>query len=724
MKDTHKITLFFSFLFLISSAIAHSQSKTDSTLIKNKEIEEVVVTGQYSPQAIDKSIYQIEVISQEDIKNRAASTIADILNYNLNFVTIPNSGTGDSEANLFGLDGQYFKVLIDNIPLVTDNAMGSRVDLTKINLDNVERIEIVRGSMGVDYGSNSLTGLINIITKKKDSSKWRISGYVQEETVGNEYDWKEKGRHIQSLSVSHNISDKWFVSVGANRNDFQGFFGSREGKRYYQNDGNRGYEWLPKEQWSADALINFKTKNFTAFYKAQYLHELVNYYNPITKYAPLEEGGLYTYSSIDRDYSTDRLMNQLFIEATLFDKINYKGDFSYQKQDRKERDYFYDIAQREVFGEKPPYKSYQETEAWYTRGTFSRFLNSKIFDFQLGYEFNFMENFRSANSTPIGGLTTSGFKGDAQRHLDTYDVFASGEIRTLSGLSLRPGFRTSFSSKFDNQYSYSLAMKYILTPDSNIRAEFASTNRTPNFEELYTYFVDVNHDVQGNEDLVPEKGYSSSIHWHWKTKPGSDFRSEINLGTLYIDLKDKIELSTINTQPLQYRYINVDKYLSWGLHMGSSFYYKNLNFTLGASYFGVSEKLEDDINGIKVITPPDEYLYTFQLNSSIHYNIPKWETTLSVYYKYNGKESNYVFNSSTDTYYLGKQDDFSMLDASIRKSLFKKAIELTLGVRNIFDVKNIDTTAAQAGAHQGPISSLNLFYGRSYFAKLGFNLNL
>lgn len=723
MKKNSSNKFFLLYISLILSNLSYSQETNDKKN-KVKDIDEIVVTGQYHQQSVDKSIYQVEVISQEDIKNRAASNISDILSYYLNFNTLPNSKNGDSEASLFGLDGQYFKVLIDNIPMVSDYGMGSNVDLTKINLDNVERIEIVRGSMGTDYGSNSLTGIVNIITRKKINSQWKVSGYVQEETVGKEYDWKEQGRHIQSLDISHSLSDKWFLSLGANRNDFKGFFGNKKGKRYYENDGNRGYEWLPKEQWNSNALINYKTTDFNAFYNLQFLNELTNYYNPIVDYRALSEGGLFTYASKDRNFKTDRWLHHLFLSAKLFNYLTYNGDFSYQKQSRKSRDYTYDIGMREVFGKKDAYKKYAGTDAWYTRGTFSSPSLSKILSYQIGYEFNFIEGLRSANSSSIGGMNTSGFQEDLKKHLDNYDVFGSAEIKANPDLYLKPGFRASFNTKFDNQYSYSLAMKYQLSPNSNFRTEVTSTNRTPNFDELYTYFVDTNHNVQGNENLVPEKGYSSSIYWNQKFKSKDNFKGDITLSTLYINLKDKIELATVNMQPLEYKYLNVDKFKTWGVQLNSNMRIQNFHFNLNASYFGVSRTLEDNINGIPITTPDNDYLYTFQLNSNVNYTIKKWDTTFSLFYKYNGKESSYVLDSKTDSYYLGKQDDFNLLDFSVRKSLFNKFIELTAGVRNIFDVKKVNTTAAQAGAHDGPVKSINLFYGRSYFAKLGFNLNI
>ena len=81
-----------------------------------------------------------------------------------------------------GLGGAYTKVLIDNIPVVNDEGLGNLIDLSKISADNIEKIEIVRGSMGVEYGSNAIAGVINIITKKNFHKKFTANFTLQEES--------------------------------------------------------------------------------------------------------------------------------------------------------------------------------------------------------------------------------------------------------------------------------------------------------------------------------------------------------------------------------------------------------------------------------------------------------------------------------------------------------------------------------------------------------------
>ena len=150
---------------LLSIAILNfAYGQKDS--LNQKNIEEVVVTGQYTPQSIKKSLYKVEVISSDDIKRMAVNNVAEVLNQTLNILIIPEKNTGDSKANIMGLGADYTKVLVDNIPVVGDTGLGSNIDLTKLSLDNIERIEIVKGSMGVEFGNNAVAGVINIITRK------------------------------------------------------------------------------------------------------------------------------------------------------------------------------------------------------------------------------------------------------------------------------------------------------------------------------------------------------------------------------------------------------------------------------------------------------------------------------------------------------------------------------------------------------------------------------
>jgi outer membrane receptor for ferrienterochelin and colicins len=322
---------FLVFVLIFPFYLALSQEKTIDSISVN-QLQEVVITGQFEPQSIKKSVFNVRVISKNDIQKLAANNLADVLNQYLNITVSPNSGTGKSTVSMFGLDGNYFKILVDNVPVVSDSGLGNNVDLSQINLDDVEQIEIIEGSMGVTHGANTVSGILNIITKKSSKNKWEIGTTVQEETVGKEYALSNKGRHIQSLKVSNAINKNWFASIGFNRNDFAGYLDDRKGATYSETDLKRGFTWLPKLQLLTNGMLSYKKDNFRAFYKFDYLNENIDYYNPsviVVANPPFEENKF----SKDKRYLTERFFHHWNAKGKLF-QLNYNTSLSFQKQTR------------------------------------------------------------------------------------------------------------------------------------------------------------------------------------------------------------------------------------------------------------------------------------------------------------------------------------------------------------------------------------------------------
>ncbi|GLB48871.1 hypothetical protein Y10_12390 [Neptunitalea sp. Y10] len=695
------------------SFVENTIAQVNDTLQKKEKVndlEEVVVSGQYNQQSVDQSVFEVKVITQEQIARQGGNNLADILNQTLNITIIPNASTGKSGVQLFGLDAQYFKILVDNIPLINDEGMGNNTDLTQINLDDIERIEIVEGAMGVQYGANAVSGVINIITKKSTSKKWEVVPYIQEETVGSEYNWVDKGRHIQSVKMGHNFNDKLYANGIFTRNNFNGFWGDKEGEHHLYDDGKRGYEWLPKDQYTVKSLWNYKTDNFRAFYKFEYFDETTNRYAEEVRENHDPATDLTYPVASDEEFSSERIFNHLNINGKFFKHVLYDVSLSYQQQKRNVETYNYRIRT----GEKFDVASfvYESRKAWYSKGNFSNFLPNKKSDFQLGYEVTSINGFASA----ISGMYSS---ENIARTLDSYDVFASSELVFSDKFSLRPGARALFSSNFNTQVALSVSAKYILDNGVEVRGILGTSPRLPSYEELYTYLVDVNHDVRGNVTLNPEQGTSAFLHLKKKYKV-QDWYMSSKLSGWYMNVKDRIELAIINQSPLQYQYTNIDKYNAWGLTFTHAAMLHNFRVNAGATFSGVSQVMEteEDYN--------DDYLYALQLNTNVSYTVPKWNTTFSAYLKYTGPQYQYVqqTNDAGETVlFRGKQLDFSWLDATVKKSFFDNKLQATLGARNILDITSVNTTAVSGGAHTDAASSLMLGYGRSYFIKLLYNFN-
>lgn len=704
------LTLFFT---IATGLCAYAQQ---DSIPKVNKLDEVVITGQYNPQSVKKSVFQVNVISRSDIDRQAGNNLADLLNQNLNISITPNATTGKSGVKLFGLDAQYFKILVDNVPLIGDEGLGNNIDLTQINLDDVQQIEIVEGSMGVEYGANAVSGIINIITKKGSPYKWEITPYIQEESVGDEYNMNDMGRHIQSLRIGHNFNENWYANATITSNDFKGYLNDRKGISHVENDSLRGFEWNPKKQLNVKSLLAYNLKAHRFFYKFDFFDEKTFRYGADVRTQPHIPTATTDPVADDYVFNTQRFVHT-FNGSGRFEKLmNYDVSFAYQKQERGADSHIYHIRTDEKTDRKS--NTYESREGLFTKGNFGNFLDNETINFQVGYEISEIRGFSSSLAVADRAPLLVG-RDDIRRMLGSYDVFASTEINAGQRLSFRPGIRSMFSSAFNTQAAVSLSTKYLFNKGYEFRAIVGTAPRLPSYDELYTYFVDVNHDVQGNPELNPEQGFSVFFHLNktFDSKTGVQFQTKFS--TWYLDIQDRIELIQRSGET-SFRYSNIDSYKTIGASINSSMTYKNLTLNAGITYSGTSKVIDGQAN------PNDDFLKGMQANLNFSYLIPKWSAVFSAYLKYNGPE--YLFvdqrNDANELITVrGKQNDFTFVDATIRKNFIGNKLEVTAGARNLLDITRINTTATGGGSHNAPASDQLMGYGRHYFLKLLYRLN-
>lgn len=704
------------FIYFLSVTAFSQQSEKESVNLDSiQDLNPVILTGQYRPQAVDKSIFEVDVLTQTDIRKMAGNTLDDVLKQALNLNVIPNSGEGRSGIEQFGFNSEYVKILIDGVPVIGDEGFGNAIDISQINIDDVEQIEIVEGAMGVQYGANAVTGVVNIITKKSSRTKWNITPYIQEETIGNEYNWSDQGRHIQSLKIGHNFSDSWYGEISFIRNDFRGFFGEKNGRYFFNasdpNDKTRGYDWLPKMQHTGKALLNYQGKNFRAFYKFEYFNERTdNYANQVrlNLHGPTQTVDP---TANDRIFRTDRQYHHINFTGD-WREMNYSVSASYQEQVRNQESF----TRRLLTGDQSNIEryDYNTRKGFFSRGTLNQFLKSDWLSTEGGYEI-------TSDRGQASGLSEQNTVTDSQlREVNSFSGFFSTELIASKKLSFRPGIRYTHSNIFSDQLAISLSGKYDFSDGYQLRAVLGTAPKLPNFEELYFYMVDSNHDVRGNENLKPEKGRSVFVHLKKRFATKNNTLSyQPKFSVWYLDVDDKIDLIIANTSPLSFQYDNIDTYRTWGVAFRNKIYYRQLTAGVGISVNGESKVLKssEEYN--------DDFLYSLQLTGQLSYSIPEWNTSVSAYYKYNGAQYQFVMTPDD----MGgaiiskdKQDAYGWLDLSARKTFWNDQFELTLGARNLLDVKDIKTTST-AGAGHSSSSSMLLGYGRSYFLKLLYNIN-
>jgi outer membrane receptor for ferrienterochelin and colicins len=138
---------------------------------------------------------------------------------------------------------------------------------------------------------------------------------------------------------------------------------------------------------------------------------------------------------------------------------------------------------------------------------------------------------------------------------------------------------------------------------------------------------------------------------------------------------------------------------------------------LGVGYLGTYNSLGIENEG-------DPLLYTPEFKSEISYHFANIGLRASLFYKYNGRLSQYILSTNEDGAQqatLGTMEDFHTADFTVVKDVGEN-IKFTAGVRNLFNVQNINSTATGGSAHGGG-GSVPVGYGRSYFIRANFNLN-
>ena len=150
------------FIFpLLSVFTAFSQS--DSILTENK-LNEVIISATKTNQTVNELPIPITIISEKEVQEFSASKLYDVITKQTGIVSVTTK-TGTEGLQMQGLDASYTTFLIDGFPII-GRSFGT-LDLNRISVADIERIEVVKGPSSSLYGSNALGGVINLISKKQ-----------------------------------------------------------------------------------------------------------------------------------------------------------------------------------------------------------------------------------------------------------------------------------------------------------------------------------------------------------------------------------------------------------------------------------------------------------------------------------------------------------------------------------------------------------------------------
>lgn len=655
-----------------------SNNGTFLTMIPDlRHLEEVVVTGQYASQSLRNSVYKVNSIGSDRMIAQNARTPLDILANELNVQFSRDNATGRSGIRMQGMDAQYVKILLDGVPLAGRGGASNDVDLSQIDIQTIERVEIVEGPMAVSYGADALAGVVNFITKK-DAARSNIKLSLQSESIGEEYSWFHDGIHSPSVQSDIRINDRVFTQVSARRYHFGGFQGTSEGRQH---------DWMPKSQNFGGVSTRYSLGAFEIFYRLDFMDELIEYH------------GLPTFPSnqeafaADKDYTTRRWMHQLQAERS-FNGGTINSVFSYSDYDRVTEDFISYLQSGEEGGREASNTTF--FDSFFTRQTLSN-IKWGLARFQLGLD---------GTHEKIKGSTLS----PGEKTLTEWGFFGSSELQ-FGKLKVRPGVRFTQNSGFSSEPSPSVNFLLDLTSQLQIRWSYGRGYRTPSVRELYYEFIDSNHNILGNPELNPERSHSfnADISRSW----GGKF--ELSAGGFYNDQDNLITYITYADQPGQpTSYINQLKFKTSGFNLKTKYREGNLKLEVGGSYIGRYQRLSED-NEI----PSMLYFPEAVVRSSYYFD--RANLDINLFYKINGRQEQYFLNDE-DEVFLTERGAFHMVDLTARKS-FSNGLSLGAGVRNLLDITNVNNNSP-GGAHDTGNGQSPIAFGRSYFLNINYQLNL
>lgn len=672
-----KITSVFTAPFNDTIYLKHTNSVSVDESSHN--LSSVTVTAQYSPTTEVKSVHKVKVITAEKIKAMSAQNLRDVLGNELN-IRLQQDNVLGTGMSLQGVSGENVKILIDGVPII--GRQNGNLDLSQINVNNIERIEIIEGPLSVNYGTNALAGTINIIMKKESSNKFTSTINSYYESIG-QYNINAR------LSTKVNTGT---VTLSGGRNYFDGWNSTDEFTilpKSFRADSGRFKQWKPKEQYFADGFYNLIKARLTVNYRfGVFSEKITNRGYPIYPYNE---------KAFDDYYFTHRFDNAISAIYRLPKHTLLTSQAAYNNYQRIKNTYFNDLTTLN----KEIANSYDlQDTALFTllniRSIISHKKDSSKLDYELGVDIN-MENGQGKRIA------------QGKNQINDYAIFGSLQYNPNSKIIIRPGVRCAYNSVFKVPPIASLNFKYLISNTHSIRFSYAQGFRAPSLKELYLDFVDINHNIVGNTDLMPEKSHNfTAVMSYASIKKNSVWKTDNTIFFNYIQ-----NLITLGlTSPAKYSYINIGTYKTMGIQINSERSWENFKVTVGASYIGQYNQLSEQYH-------INKFSYSPEARANMAYTIQKTKTTFNVFYKYSGATFGYSIDANKNILQT-KIGNYNMMDANVNQNFCAGKFLVGVGCKNLFNITNVFSNAS-TGVHSSGTTSVPMATGRLFFIKVEFN---
>jgi len=508
-------------LFIISACLA-SSSFVFANESQQTKLNPMVVTATRGEVSVADAPAAITVITAEEIKQRGATNVLEALRGTPGVSLNGRQVGGRKTISIRGAEDRHTLVLIDGRRISsTDDTIGhSDYQYGWVAMDQIERIEVVRGPMSALYGSEAVGGVINIITKKS-GDQWHANTTLRGE-VG---DGRTGNGHQMSVNVSGPVTDWLSLAVGV-------------------EDMRRSpTPWLKD---SSESEIEGQDR------------QAANLGLTVTPIQGQEISLNLLRSDEQRksnDYNrtrTTRYVNTYQLDSKQ-DSVSWRSDWgALTTQIGFSRSEF-EVTNQRTAGVAP---------------TRPQALRDDVWDFSTGFDLGQSHSFTLGAEHRQEHLDNAGLVGgsDSMTHKA---VFAQDQIRLADDWSLILGARMDEHEEFGRETSPRAWVVWNTTPELTLKAGYGEAFRAPTLKQISPSYIGAEgpHTFLGNASVKPETSRSYEI--------GADWRSEQGTYTANLFRNDIDDLIYTNQIAIQgprrtYQYDNMKKARINGLELTGS----------------------------------------------------------------------------------------------------------------------------------------------------------
>ncbi|MBS1550295.1 MAG: TonB-dependent receptor [Bacteroidetes bacterium] len=664
-----------SILLLGCSSFELLNAQMAQDTIKSTVIDPVLITGTRTSRTQSTLPIPTQVITGESIRASGVSRLNEIIQEQTGLVTVPDFGGGEG-VQIQGLDAAYVMILLDGQPLFGRSA--GTLDLSRISVHNIDKIEVVKGASSCLYGSEALAGVINIITKSpKETNK----------LLGNiSYKLGTFSTHDASINLDYGTA-KLRAEFFANYYDTKGY--NLSDNAFSQTvEPFSNFSMQPKFKYYFNDKVNLSISSRLFIQNQDYKSEIGN-------------------NQYIGKHNIDEWNHSLVVQQSVGEKLKLTYDL-YATQYKA--DEYLNDAQMQLFEKSKYNQFYFRPEL---RSSYS--LGKKTITSGIGINFESLER--------------TDFKEKAL--LNSEYIFGQLEWFIGQKWNVLAGFRYDHHHQYQSQWSPKLGINYKWNENLSLKSSVGYGYKAPDLRQLYFNFSNsaIGYSVIGYNvatellDQMDNQGQlvnRQNIDFSQPLKPESSvnfnfggvykknrWSAEANLFYNQIEnlIDSKIVAQKNNGQSI-FSYFNVHQIFTYGLELNSSYQLSsNLSFSVGYQYLIAKDlAVVEGLKEGKIYARDPETLSSFSLKSKDYfglYNRSKHTANFKVKFKVPEIKSSaelrviyrskYGISDANSNGILDNYDDFVkgyFLSHLTINTELNSQFSLQAGVLNIFNYKD------------------------------------